>query len=296
MAWNEHSLHRWLARAQRPKSLLGSALHDSAVLRPLHGAPVVCVDACIEGVHFDSDCAPALAGAKAAGRALSDLAASAATPYALLLSLRAPADKSEVWMRAAIRGVRNMGQRHGAELVGGDLSLAPGPAQWTVTALGVRDPSRRAPGRDRLRLGDQLWVTGALGGSRLGRHLRIRPRWQAAVQLEAAGAHALMDISDGLCIDLWRMAQSSQVRIDLDTSLVPIHRDALRMPGDPRLHALNDGEDHELLVGAPRKAAKAIQRALPAVVAIARVTRGPAGLYCDGQAFHPRQGGYLHGT
>lgn len=296
MAWNEHSLHRWLARSGRPQSLLGSALHDSAVLRPLKGAPVVCVDACIEGVHFEEHCQPALAGAKAAGRALSDLAASAAKPYALLLSLRAPADKSEAWMRAAIRGVRKMGARHGAELVGGDLSLAAGPAQWTVTALGVRDPQQRAPGRDRLRAGDQLWVTGALGGSLLGRHLRIRPRWEAAQLLEAAGAHALMDISDGLCIDLWRMAHSSRVRIDLDTSLVPIHRDARRMPGKARWHALHDGEDHELLVGAPRKAASDIERAVPEAVAIAGVTRGPAALYCDGQLYHPRQGGYLHGT
>ena len=300
MAWNEDAIHRWLARAHKPAVLSGTAGHDSAVLRRLAREPVLCVDACIEGVHFDAGTAPRLAGAKAALRSISDLAASAARPRALLLSLRAPPEKSAAWVRGAITGVRAAGRRFGAELVGGDLAQAPGPAQWSVTALGERAGDGPAPGRARLRPGDWLWVSGPLGGSLRGRHLRIEPRVEWAILAERAGAHALMDVSDGLCIDLYRMARLSRTRIVLDLDQVPIHRDARRLAGSALEHALHDGEDHDLLIGASPGCAGRLERRLPMLRRIARVEQGQGLVLASArgplQRYRMGQGGFVHGA
>src|SRR5689334_5395783 len=127
MGWNEDSLHRWLARTSPP--------HDAAVLPRLRGRPVVCCDACIEGVHFERGTPARAAGGKAARRALSDLAATGARPRALLLSLSAPRETSETRLRGAIEGVRAAARRFGAELVGGDLACQRGPLHLSVSAL-----------------------------------------------------------------------------------------------------------------------------------------------------------------
>lgn len=304
MAWNEDSLHRWLARLPRPLVLSGTRGHDSAVLRHMRGEPVLCVDTCIEGVHYERGTPARRVGEKAALRALSDLAPSAARPRALLLSVRAPADAPESWLRAAIQGVRAAGVRHGAELVGGDLAQAPGPAQLCVTALGERTLRGAAPGRERLRAGDCLFVTGPLGGSlglnRRGRHLDIRPRIAEGLAAARLGVRALMDISDGLCIDLHRMARLSGTRIELELAQVPIHPDARRMGGDALRHALYDGEDHELLIGAHPRLEGRLKRALPGLVRIGCARRGRGlvllGLDGDRHVYQLRQGGWLHGA
>src|SRR5262249_34204127 len=136
-------------RATATRALVGSAMHDAAVLRELGGLPVVCVDQCVEGVHFDAGARARDAGRKAALRPLSDLAATAATPRAIVVALRAPASRDERWMRDAIEGARDAAREHGAELVGGDLASSEGPAALCVTALGAFDLDVRPPGRDR---------------------------------------------------------------------------------------------------------------------------------------------------
>ena len=84
--WSESAIHRWLFAAHRPKGLAATFGHDAATLTRNLTRPVLCVDQCIEGVHFGSATSGRVAGAKAAARALSDLAASAALPRALLFS------------------------------------------------------------------------------------------------------------------------------------------------------------------------------------------------------------------
>lgn len=254
MSWSEDRLHRWLARRGRSELLAGSPQSDAAVLRRPAGREVVCVDACIEGVHAEYGVAGRALGRKAACRALSDLAATAATPRALLLSLSAPREREERWLRAAIEGVEAAGREAGAALVGGDLAaLVGGPAILAVTALGELGGRRRAPGRDRARPGEQLVLTGPVGGSGLGRHLRPRPRLDLGRALHQAGATAMMDVSDGLAWDLYRLARTSGVRLELEH--VPLHRDArraARVSGrSPLDHGLHDGEDYELVATLP---------------------------------------------
>ena len=140
MAWNEDRLHRWLAARPRPPALVGSRGHDAAVLRPAAGRQVICADQTVEGVHFLAGTPAARVAAKACGRALSDLAATAASPVALLLTVRAAADVEESWLRRLLGAVARRGAAAGAPLVGGDLCCAPGPLGLSVTALDQAAP------------------------------------------------------------------------------------------------------------------------------------------------------------
>ena len=147
-------------------------------------------------------------------------------------------------------------------------------------------------------------LTGAVGGSALGRHLRFEPRLAEGRWLAARGASALMDVSDGLAWDLFRLARAAGVAIELDE--LPVHPDALRAAKrsgrDPRDHALHDGEDHELIATlAPRAAARVEREAArqcAGLRVVGRVTRG-RGLWItlDGcrRRWRPQEGGWRHG-
>jgi len=338
--WRESELHRWLARAARPRGVVGSAMHDAAVLAPLgceslrrvatKGArPVICVDQCIEGVHFDPGTGAGLVGQKAVNRALSDLAATAATPVAVVLALAAPPSASAAHLKALVRAVRRAAHEAGADLVGGDLAATSGPLALCITALGRldlgdEDPPRRrrpSPGRDRARPGQLVVLTGPVGGSRAARHLTFRPRLALGRALVDAGATALMDVSDGLAWDLHRLACASRVEVELDLDAVPIHRDAqlaATTSGRSALeHALHDGEDHELLATLARGAAEELCGSFRAHAAaqhstsrgarpkiVGRVVRRVAALRAAGlwlrsdggrERWRPARGGFDHG-
>jgi thiamine-monophosphate kinase len=323
--WSEDRLHRWLARQAPPAGLTGSPLHDAAVLaapRDARTEPVLCVDQCIEGVHFEPGTPWSAVGRKAANRSLSDLAATAARPVALLLAVRAPHATEERDLRVLLTAVRRAARAMGADLAGGDLAAAPGPLSLAVTAYGVRGGTglpRRALGRDRARVGQAIVLTGPVGGSRAGRHLRFVPRIALGAALEEAGATAAMDVSDGLAWDLHRLARASGVELELDLAALPIHRDAVRaaaVDGRSALdHALHDGEDHELVATlAPRAAARfcadftlsrrrdepSARGASPRVVGrVTGLCQGGALVLREGETsrlWRPGTGGWTHGA
>ena len=310
MGWNEAELLRWIARRPRARALSGSQGHDAAVLRALRGRPVVCADQVVEGVHAEFDCAGRALGRKAAGHGIAgilwaDLAATAAQPVALVLCIAAPLAERASRLRALIEGVDEKAHEHGAELVAGDLSSSRGPLSITVTALGRFAGRGRPPGRDRARAGELVLVTGPLGGSRLGRHLDPAPRFAEAAFLLANGARALMDVSDGLALDLSRLAAASGVRLELER--VPVHADARRLAQRSghaaRAHALTDGEDHELLATLAPRRWRAVEREaarrFPRLGVIGRVHagRGLAVADEDGGALRAwdGKGGWIHG-
>ncbi len=210
--WSESSVHRWLFATQRPRGLAAKFGHDAATLTRNLTRPVLCIDQCIEGVHFAPGTSARLAGAKAAARALSDLAASAALPRALLFSASFPPETRESFIRAAIQSVADSARRFGCELVGGDLACARGPVVLSVAAIGELGPGGRAPSRDLVRSGDIVLITGAVGGSQLGRHLRIEPRIAEGRWLWQHGARAMTDLSDGLARDVARLAAAQSSR------------------------------------------------------------------------------------
>ena len=143
-------MHRWLARRfGRARILSGSPMHDAACLRPVPGRPTLCTDQTLEGVHFEPGVPGRKAGAKAVARVLSDLAATAARPYAITLGLAAPGDRSESYLRAVIEGAAEMAERFGAQLVCGDLAVVDGPLSLVVSGLGHVRGRARSVGRDR---------------------------------------------------------------------------------------------------------------------------------------------------
>lgn len=301
-------MHRWLADKARPVLARGSVGHDACVLARPKGREVACTDQVIIGVHCEETAKPEAVGKKAALRALSDLAATAASPRALLLAVRADSQVDERTIRGWINGVSRAGASNGAELCGGDLACSAGPASLCVTALGEYPVRGRPPGRDRAMKGDMILVTGSLGGSRLGRHMRFEARLAAGRRLHFEhGARSLMDVSDGLAWDLYRLARASQLRARLVD--VPLHPDARRASqGDGRSavwHALHDGEDHELIAALPAGSAElAMADTSPELdgLAVIGMFEGGSGLVLDSaltgdgeEVWDPSQGGWRHG-
>jgi thiamine-monophosphate kinase len=147
--------------------------------------------------------------------------------------------------------MKPLADRFGVDLVGGDTNATDAPLVITVTLLGETTP-QGALRRSGARPGDLIVVTGPLGGSLLGRHLRPEPRVEEALALrELVNLHAMIDLSDGLASDLAHiLVESGGLGATLDADAIPIHPDAETLASrDARTaldHALNDGEDFEL--------------------------------------------------
>lgn len=229
---------------------------DAAVVRTGSDRVALCCDPVVEGMHFEAGTALGLVGRKAVNRNLSDLAAMGAQADWLLVSVVMPRRGADQDLMALLRGVRSAAGAAGAVVVGGDVATSDGP--WVVTVSAFGRVRGRALTRDGLRVGDALYVTGALGGSIAGHHLRFRPalaegRWLASQD----GVRAAMDVSDGLVLDLATMlAASGGLGAELDGAAIPVRAAARRLAhGDSRqalLRALYDGEDHVLLFGLRR--------------------------------------------
>jgi thiamine-monophosphate kinase len=174
-------------------------------------------------------------------------------------------------------GVRELAGRFGVDLVGGDTNAWDGPLVISVTLLGEAT-ARGAVRRSGARPGDEILVTGPLGGSLFGgRHLRPEPRIAEALAVhQVAPIHAMIDISDGISSDLGHiLTESGGLGAVLDESAIPIHRDAhvaSQRDGRSALdHALNDGEDFELCLVVPNHDAARLLAAPPAPALLYRI-------------------------
>jgi len=224
---------------------------DAVVLRD--GGLAAATDLTVEGVHYEPGAPGRAVGRKAAGRALSDLAAVGARPGGLMVGI---AVREPARARGIAAGARAAARAAGVAVVGGDTKESRGAETIAVTALGLVEGPPALP-RSGGRPGDALFVTGPLGGSPGGRHLRPRPRIAEGLALRRRRlATACIDISDGLARDLHRLCRASRSGALLEGWRVPIHADARRgRGGDPLGRALFDGEDYELLFAvAPAKA------------------------------------------
>ena len=253
-------IRRFIGEAQvlPPEIRIGPG-DDAAVLE---GGWVVSTDLSIEDVHFRRDwLGDEEIGYRAAAAALSDLAAMAATPVALLLSIAGPRDGS-VDLAAVNMGARRLASDFGATVIGGDLTRSPGPLVIDVTVLGRATWPVQRDGAEPL---DDVWVTGELGASaaavqawRDGKvpgaplreaFARPRPRIrEAACLVEHEVVDALIDLSDGLIGDLGHLAAAGGVRITIDTDSVPVAHAAIEALGPEAAleAALYGGEDYEL--------------------------------------------------
>lgn len=269
---SDRALHAWLKRvAPRGDGIEVGIGDDCAVVR-LGGARMALkVDPTIEGVHFDRGLRDAAAVArKAIGRPASDFAAAGAEPRFALLSVDLPRGATAAFARALLAALLRESRRVGARVVGGHTGVGTGGLAVGVTLVGPCPRPRRRSGA---RAGDRCLATGAFGGSILGRHLRPAPRLREERALaRAVPIHAAIDVSDGLALDAFRLADASGLGLELREDSIPISRDAVRLARKsgraPLSHALGDGEDYELLLAV---ASRDVARAL----AVARRSRFP---------------------
>ena len=239
----ERLLARWLPPRQGNRDVVSAVGDDCAVVRFTSARDLLLLktDCVVEHVHFTSDTAAAAVGWKAMARPLSDFAAMSGVPRYALVTLILPARTNVSWTTALYRGLNRCARAYDVEIVGGETSRTLGPICISVSVVGDVEKSRcvlRSGGK----IGDALFVTGVLGGSISGHHLRFAPRIDESRWLtENFQIHAMMDLSDGLGADLSRLARASGVGFALNQARIPRRR------GCSVQSAISDGEDHELL-------------------------------------------------
>jgi thiamine-monophosphate kinase len=227
---------------------------DGAVLNCQAGQQqVVVTDMLLDQVHFDlQTTSAALVGRKAVAVNLSDLAAMACWPTAAFISIAIPRVMAapDQFLSQLYDAMAELADQYRFTIAGGDTNRWDGPFAINVCLTGV-PMGQQAILRSGAKPGDKLFVTGPLGGSLAShRHLTFEPKLQTAMWLvENATVNAMMDISDGLSIDLHRMMEASGTGGLLSEDGIPIHDDVPEsLSRAVRLQAaLSDGEDFELL-------------------------------------------------
>ncbi|MEO7505152.1 MAG: thiamine-phosphate kinase [Sphingomicrobium sp.] len=284
---------------------------DAALLDGL----VLTHDMIAEGVHFLPADPPASVGWKLVAVNVSDLAAKSAEPLAALMGASLSGDDG--WDAAFLSGVAEACAAFGLALIGGDtIALPPGaPKVFGLTAIGRAGPA--TPARSGGKPGDSLWLAGSLGDATAGlAQLRADPTADgplveayrrpqpllAAGRAMAADASAMMDVSDGLLIDLARLCTASGcgARVDLDAlPLSPAFVAAHGSDRAARLMAATGGDDYALLAAFPPAMDPAVRIHLPSAViltCIGSLAGGSGPLIFDqaGEAPLPERLGYEH--
>jgi thiamine-monophosphate kinase len=297
---------------------------DCAILACGDSDLAVTTDMLVEGTHFFTDADPRALGHKALAVNLSDLAAAGATPACFFLSIALPR-ASESWLAEFSAGLLALADEHRCPLVGGDTTRgaivagAPGPLNLCITAMG-RMPKGQALSRAHAVAGDDVWVSGELGGAALALAARRRevelasehstacfermdrPQPRVALGQALRGvAHAAIDVSDGLLADLGHVLERSEVGATVQWDAVP-RGAALRAQTSirERACALAGGDDYELLFTAPAAARGAVEAAARSartpVARIGAITTARECIVLDGsgERIELRRLGYEH--
>lgn len=254
----------------RDAALIGAG-DDAAVLAPVAELSVLSADAMVEGIHWDATLRPQDVGYKLVAVNVSDLAAMGATPRWALLSMALPEPADIGWVRDFAQGLAQGLSPWGIALLGGDTVRAPGKERFLNLTIG--GVAGRVVRRSGARPGQDLWVTGSLGGagaalrrasppeSLLLRLTHPVPRVEMGRLLaERYLATAMMDLSDGLALDLPRLCAASGCGALIEPELLPVHPELFE---HERAMALRGGEDYELLF-------TALPESAPDILAIGR--------------------------
>ena len=319
-------IQRYFTRAT-PGAVLGVG-DDAALLKVGDGMQLaVSTDMLVSGTHFFPDADPLLLGHKTLAVNLSDLAAMGATPRWATLALSLPSAEED-WLEKFSRGFFSLADQYGVELVGGDTTR--GPLNLSVTIMG-EVPEGSALRRDNARVGDDVWVSGALGDAALAlAHLQERivlpqeifaacsarlhqPQPRVALGLALRGiAHSAIDISDGLLADLGHVVERSQVGAEIEFDALPcsiacrvLARHAGLKP-DPQWDAVSQrcilagGDDYELCFTVPAARRGEIEKIAAALaLPLTRIGKIVQGCGCtvfaaDGKTIQIKEAGYDH--
>jgi thiamine-monophosphate kinase len=215
---------------------------------------VLKTDCVVAGVHFLPMANALDVGWKAMMRPLSDFAATSALPQFALITLITSKQTKIEWVERLYRGLRRAAKRFKVSIVGGEISSTPGPVVISVSVAGFVEKDRWVSRRGG-KVGDDLFVTGRLGGATKQKHLKFVPRIAESRWLtENFPIHAMMDLSDGLGADLPRLTKASRVGFTIEIENLPLARDATIDK------AISEGEDYELLFAIPRRDRNRLER------------------------------------
>lgn len=286
---SENSIIRFLRDRYGAKSALVKAgIGDDAAVVHSRGAEeylLVTTDMLLEGIDFRREWTTAHSlGRKSIAVNLSDLAAMGARPLFFTVSLAVPADISKRWISDFYDGLTQPDCSGNAKLIGGDFSHTSDGIAISITAIG-ESIRRRVLYRKGGRPGDFLYVTGTLGQSAAGLkllqggcvrprsraqkeavrvHLNPEARCETGVWLAQSGlVHSMMDLSDGLSMDLPRMCDASRVGAEIHLANLPLFPESLSWSCNPVEMALHGGEDFELLFSVPCSKAKSLEETYP---------------------------------
>jgi thiamine-monophosphate kinase len=258
---------------ERPPGVILGIGDDAAVVRGPKNL-VLTQDLLVEGVDFRRGLyPPRLLGRKALNVNLSDIAAMGGRPRYAVLGLALPRGTEREWLRGFLAGFREAAREAGVALVGGDMSAA---ARVMISVTVAGEAASLIP-RSGAKPGDGVFVSGTLGDAAMGMRLlersagpgkkrlsrRLRkafldppPRLDLGSLLARQGlASAMIDISDGLAVDLAHICEESGVGVELDLVAIPISAELRRASARPLDLALYGGEDFELLFAVrPRNA------------------------------------------
>ncbi len=310
----------WIRR-RTPRRVAGLTLgigDDAALVTvPAGQELVLTTDMSIEGVHFTSTFHPPQAvGHRALARSLSDIAAMGGTPRYALISLAVSRRTQRAWLEGFFDGLFALARRFATVIIGGDTAVVKGPCAVDVIVAG-EVPRGRALCRSGAQPGDRIFVSGRLGMAALGlRLLPSRTNGRTPVEKAALRAHlfpqpqcalgrflsehrlarGLMDLSDGLSIDLRRLCDASGVGAKLFANRIPIPpiadaEDALEL-------ALHGGEDYQLLFTVAEAKTSKIPRFFGRIplhcIGEIRASRGIDLVTSDGKTLALETRGYDH--
>lgn len=244
---------------------------DAAVVGASRQVSLYTTDMMVEGIHFDlSFITPFQLGFKLVARNVSDIFAMGGEPEFLLLNLCLPEGTGRDFVEKLLDGIEECTRKYRIDLIGGDFSKSPEYIFLSATLTGV---TQRQILRSGARPGDNIYVTGTLGDAACGleilkrrirleeeikyplikKHLMPEPR---PLHKEVKDIHAMIDISDGLSLDLWRLCDESKAGAILFEEKLPLSRELLsaskNLNADPLTFALTGGEDYELLFTADK--------------------------------------------
>lgn len=284
-------IQRLVQRLASPAGVILGPGDDAAILNPRPGLLLATTDMLIEGVHFDlSFSGPADVGFKALTVSVSDIAAMGGSPWWATIALGVPAGTSIETLDGLYDGLAEAARAHGVAIVGGDTVAAPS-LTVSITLAGTADSPVR---RDGARAGDVIGVTGDLGAAAAGlallraanedsaaraladanpdllaAHRRARARVSEGLAAAAAGATAMIDVSDGLAADIGHICERSGLGAVIDEDAIPVARGVAEVASwlgrAPWEIALGGGDDYELVITLPDSSVGALARAFEGV-------------------------------
>ena len=241
---------------------------DCALLKPVVGEEIaITSDMLVEGRHFLLDANPELLGRKALAVNLSDLAAMGARPLGFTLAIALP-KVDTVWLDAFAKGLFAIANQYSCPLIGGDTTA--GPLTISITAFGSV-PSGKALRRSGAKVGDDIWISGAVGDARLTlaalrheinlpendlkqiehRMHNPTPRVELGIKVRDI-ASAALDVSDGLLGDLQHILKQSQVSAEVFLERIPKSGILQKQNEDiQNQFAARGGDDYEICFTAP---------------------------------------------